>query len=362
MKRKIVSIALMIAVIFIGLFFINGFINPGEAQKENQFQENTSSIIPVEIAEAKKRSVQKKLLFRSVLEPKRNVTLISEGSGKVLFAAVSLGDKVAKGQVLVKLESEVQEAQLNAAEARLLKAKKDVTRLQDLKRENNVSETDLENAELELSLRESEFKELRKQFENTRLTSPFTGYVVEKSVELGMNLQIGTPVYKISDLSELKLIVYVHESDIENIHKGLAVQVKINNKNETFKGVVKQIGVLADNSRKFPVEIVLQNTQSIHLLAGVSATITMPSIQNEALTIPRIAVLKEGEANFVYLYQNGKTVKTMVEISETRETDVIIHNGLNENEQVVVKGQNLIEKERLTGRDLSQITLKIYQN
>ena len=264
------------------------------------------------------------------LSPTHEVSIGSVISGIVLEVLVDVNDKVSKGQVLAKIDSESieqdlyrYEAQLPSAKAQLKSAKvgleektwqyKQLQTLFKTTQGKTPSKLDLQTAKTnynaalsEVELRQANIKEIETairstqvDLKNAHITTPIDGVVLSRSIEVGQSVAASfqAPEFFIvaESLEEMELNVSISEADIGKVKVGQNVKFSVDSyPQKTFEAVVDRVNFGAsestDNIVSYEARIYVSN-QDLLLKPGMSATadIVTDSAKN-ALLIPSSAL------------------------------------------------------------------------
>lgn len=197
---------------------------------------------------------------------------------------------------------------------------------------------------------------VRDEFSKTVIRSPFTGFLTEKSAEVGQWVQKGGRVAEIIELDRVLVRVPVSERRISLIKEKDTAVVTIDAvPGRKFTGQIRRIIPKADTgSRTFPVEIELKNTPDFIIKAGMFARVTMKyGVAARVVLVPKDAVLQRvrGAAAFVFvkgrvrevLFTPGRSIDSFIEVKDSE---------LKPGMQVVVQGNEKLRsgmKVRLSG-------------
>jgi len=189
----------------------------------------------------------------------------------------------------------------------------------------------------------------------SRLTSPISGVVIQKSTEPGNLLSPGSEVLKIADLSRVKVIVQVSELDLGKIQIGQSVPVHV----DAFPdlpliGRVTRISPVADTtSRLIPLEVVIPNTTG-KIGSGLLARVNFATQPVPHIIVPQIAILTQPEANngTIFILQNTgnqpKVTARAVTLGKRADGKVEILSGLQPGDRYVVRsGKPLKDGDRV---------------
>ena len=183
---------------------------------------------------------------------------------------------------------------------------------------------------------------------DTNVLAPISGFVAERTADLGEFISPSTPNAKIATIvrtSTLRVRIDVPEQDIGKVATGLGVSVQTSAwPDRKFAGVVVRISPsLNATARTLTVEAEIQNVDGL-LKPGQFATVRITQSKPEpAVMIPVRAVKTVGDANSVFVVKDGIAREQFVQL------------GLLENDQIQVKS-GVIEGDQVVVSDLSQLT------
>lgn len=237
------------------------------------------------------------------------------------------------------------EADLDAAQAEYDRAQREVARAEDgltpgeialLEAELTDSQRAFERvkdgpAQGDLLAAEARVTAAEAALESVHVFAPFDGVVTEVASEAGSRVQLGTPAFRIDDLSSLLVEVLVSEIDIAKVETGQQVTLRLDafspafataagEQDSTFSGkVVEVLGVgdVLNGLTVYPVTVeILDGGRWVR--PGMSATATF--IVNEyedVLLVPNHAIRYENGERVVYLMRGGDPVKQPVRLGAT---------------------------------------------
>ncbi len=284
--------------------------------------EDESSAPLYESARAEIRSIEVSVGSAGIVEPLATVEVKSKASGEVLELLVETGDYVEEGELLVHIDPRTvrnrlaqSEAELKAAQSRRAISETQMVRAKSLVKQGTFTETDYEQAVLELANAEAQVVSSQVSVENARIAvddteirAPVTGTVIEKPVEKGQVISSptqdvggGTLLLKIADLSAVQIRALVDETDIGKVRSGMPARVTVAAyPNQPFTGEVLKIEPLAvveQNVTMFAVLISIQNPDGL-LMPGMNAEVEVSIARSDdVLTIPVMALRTERDVS-----------------------------------------------------------------
>ncbi|NDF60801.1 MAG: efflux RND transporter periplasmic adaptor subunit, partial [Crocinitomicaceae bacterium] len=223
MNKRVITI-LGIAIVLIAISIIKLKSNKEKVANKLYIHDVTAPIL-VEVASPKQHTFEEGYHYLGTFEPFRQNTIGSDAAGKVIKIGFNEGDKLSKGQFLLKLDDEMLELQLENAQINLESQKNDDARNANLYKDNIITGVQYEKTKLALRAAEAQVKQMKRQLQNSSITSPFSGVVTKKMVDLGSFIGMGTPILELTDISSLKLNISVPERDVLKFKKGQAVTV-----------------------------------------------------------------------------------------------------------------------------------------
>jgi len=253
-----------------------------------------------------------------VVEPLATVEVKSKASGEVLELFVETGDFVEEGTLMVHIDPRTvsnrldqSDAELKAANSRREIAQSQMTRAESLLKQGTFTQTDLEQAALDLANAEAQVVTARVSVENARIAvddtdirAPISGTIIQKPVEKGQVISSPTQDYSggslllaMADLSAVQIRTLVDETDIGKVRPGMNATVSVAAyPNQPFPGEVLKIepqAVLEQNVTMFAVLVSINNPDGL-LMPGMNAEVDVQIARSEdVLTVPIMALRTE---------------------------------------------------------------------
>lgn len=301
----------------------------------------------VTIQKAEKKNLNQAISLVGTVTAYNDVNIISEAAGKITAVYTKVGDYKSAGSVLFQVDDELKKAALMSAEANYEKAKKDYGRFQQLFQQKSASDTQLDQAKLGASMAEAQYIVAKRQFEDTKIKTPISGYVTMRNVDVGSMVQ-GAPqatlVANVVDISRLKVKVNVAESDAFVLKAGDQVNVTVDvYPGEKFSGRIESVSSKADDAHTYPVEIIIANERAHSLKAGMFARVAFATLNSrETVVIPRDALVGSVKEPQIFVVENGIAKLRNLVLGSESGILVQVLQGLNTGEEIVVNGQNNI--------------------
>ena len=184
------------------------------------------------------------------------------------------------------------------------------------------------------------------------IVSPIAGTISSVNSAVGEIVGPQTATVVVSDISNVRALVYVPAEKINTISVGDAVQVKIAAADTSSIGKVSNVSPVSVNGKGYPVEITVRNSE-LKLKPGmVSEVMFIDDEQSKGTIIPAKALVEKDGKIFVYVVEDGHAKLTEVEVGQTTDSQVSVKSGLNANDKVVTTkvevledGMNIIEED-----------------
>ena len=314
-----------------------------------------SKVVPVEIMIAKKADIQATVPFTGILAPIHAVDIVAEVSGKVEKVNKKLGHRVTTADVLAVIDDKVPFSQYRQAQSQVLSAENNLKIAElNLKSDKTLFENEdisklayenslltVKTAEANKLSAEANLSLMEKNYNNTRIQSPFAGIISRKHIELGTMVNPNTPVYRVVDINTLKIEIGISQDLINHVKTGSQAEIKISAlSNKNFTGYVRYVSPQADeNSGTFKAEIHVKNTSDMKIRAGMTAKINL-NISNggKRLSVPDYALVSKNGESFIYKIKRNKAELLKIETGESIGDNIIINSGLTIGDSIVVVG------------------------
>ncbi len=301
--------------------------------------------------------------YSGEVRARHELSLAFRVGGKLLARAVDVGDQVAAGQVLARLDpadlalsSLGAEANLAAVAAERAYAQAEVKRYRDLRAQQFVSQASLDAKETALKSTEEKVRALAAQAglaNNQRgyaeLRADAAGVVSTVLAEAGQVVAAGQAVLRVAKSGEKEVVVAVPENRVAELAKAGEVAVTLWAAPEKrYRGRVREVAPQADPvTRTFAAKVsILDADADVRL--GQTARVLLKNTSGGALTlIPLGSVFQKGTQPAVWLLgPDGHVHLRPIQVAAWREDGVAVSGGLAEGERIVAAGAHkLVEGE-----------------
>ncbi|TAG88807.1 MAG: efflux RND transporter periplasmic adaptor subunit [Bacteroidetes bacterium] len=337
---KLVRIPLLILG-FGMLVAVSLYRNKEKSRENAKMVEKVVDVFPVALAAAKIESFDGNFNSTGNFEPFRELNFASETAGRVVAIYFDKGSFVNEGQILVKLDDEAIQRELKIAQINYDKRKKDLERFENLNKANAGTGMQLDDAKFGFLSSEQQIEALKERLAKTIVKSPISGIVSRKIAEKGSFLAPGTPIAEITDISRLKMIVKVAETEMLKIQNGQNVQIEV----EAYSGVkingsVKNVAIKSDISKRYDIELDVANSSANPLKAGMFGTAFFEfGAKGKYLMIPRKALLGSIKDAKIYIADGNIAKIKNIKVGITQGDKIEVIEGLSEGDKIITTGQ-----------------------
>jgi len=325
---------------------------------------NDKSETAVTTAVVEKRDMGSLVQATGIIKPKvgAEVKVGARITGKVEHLYANIGDRVKKGQILVRLEQDDLKARADQAEAGYLeaaaafdKAKLDLERDKPLAKEGYISQQNIDvlqnvhdMAKARVLRAKADQDYAKTQLSYATITAPINGTIASVTTQQGETVAAGlnSPTFiTIIDLNKLEVNAYVDETDVGKIDVGQEALFTVDTfADRDFKGRVTAIyprAVLQENVVNYITLISIENSEG-KLKPDMTANVTIALKKKKGvLAVPGAAIVREGGKKYVTLQaKDGKPTRREVKTGWKESTYIEVTSGLKEGDVVIINSGN----------------------
>jgi membrane fusion protein (multidrug efflux system) len=339
-------------------------IRQGDASAEAadiiQSAEVSEAAVPVEVVEAVTDWVARTLSTSSTVEAEQSAQVLAKVSGVVTEVSVREGTLVEKNQILAKIDDEEKKLALKKAVLTLKKAEAELSRSQLSFDQQLISRFDYEKSIFDRDLARTGRETAELEFRYTEIKAPFAGRVTAKEIVVGKATELGDHLFTLADFDTLIVKLFLPEKDVFQLQPGQPVRLvsealaslassRASNEEVGFRGRVRDISPVVDpktGTVKVTVEVI-DRTANVRPGAFVRVEIETDR-REDAVLVPKVAVVKEGGQDLLFVAADGVADKRVVELGYTRGRAIEVVSGVSAGERVIVAGHTTLEdRERI---------------
>jgi membrane fusion protein (multidrug efflux system) len=293
----------------------------------------------VAVAAARSERLSQKLEALGNARANESVEVSSKTSNVVTEVTFRDGERVRRGQLLVRLDDSQARADVAAAEAAVAESERLYNRSRELMSTEALSRAQFDQLEATLKANRARLAAATARLDDTVIRAPFNGRVGLRRVSVGTLISPGDVITTLDDTSVIKLDFSVPENFLASLREGLAVRATAPAfPGRAFSGKVASIDSRVDiNTRSVTVRALLANEDGA-LRPGMFLNVTLANDEREALVIPEEALTPEAERQYVFVVRDGKAERREVRIGGRSPGNVEVLAGLEPGDRVIVEG------------------------
>jgi|LakMenEpi03Aug12_release.lakeMendotaPanAssembly.Ray.scaffolds.fasta_scaffold196543_2 membrane fusion protein (multidrug efflux system) len=275
--------------------------------------------------------------------------LAAEEAGRVSKIGVESGARVEKGQMLLELDTSVEEADLKGALARLEQARQNLVRVNNLKIQSATSAATVEEAQSRVRQSDAEVGSLKASIDRKKITAPFAGRVGIRMVNIGQYVSQGTLLLPLFSIDPVYVNFSVPQQVSSKVTPGSKVLVRVDAASEkTFEGTVSAINPNIDQAtRNLSIQAKVNNTDEF-LRPGMFANVSMDfgdKLKYVVIPVSGISYAPYGDS--VYIVNTAKlddgteklvAKNQIVHLGERRGDFVAVLSGVKVGDSVISTG------------------------
>jgi RND family efflux transporter MFP subunit len=270
---------------------------------------------------------------------KATVTVTPYSSGRLTEFLIGSGAHVKAGQIIAKLDSDVERIALDRAVAARDDARAKVERLRKLRASNAATNVQLSDAELELRNAELTVHDAQVTLDRRSIVSPISGIVGILPIEAGNYVTTTSSIATIDDRSSILVDFWVPERFAPAVAIGAELTATaLASAGDVFKGTVTAVdNHIDEKSRTLWVRATIDNPAD-SLRAGMSFQITMKFPGDAYPAVSPLAIQWGADGAFVWAVRDGKVAQVPVRIIQRNANDVLINAPIASGDMVVTEG------------------------
>jgi membrane fusion protein, multidrug efflux system len=279
----------------------------------------------------------------------QGVTVAAELDGKIVDVSFEAGAWVKAGDVLVRQDTSVEEAQLRSAEAAVHLADVNLKRTKELLEKATVSQAQFDSDEANYEQAVASADNFRALVAKKTIKAPFSGQLGVRLINLGQSLKAGDSIVSLQALNPIFADFYLPQQDFAQLKQGLSVTISGDAlPGKTVEGKVTAIQPDVDAAtRNVRVQATVDNTAGLlHPGEFMNVAVELPA-SDKVLPIPATAVLYAPYGDSVYVVETKKddagkdqlvVRQQIVRLGVQKGDYVAVTSGLKEGDTIVTSG------------------------
>jgi RND family efflux transporter MFP subunit len=267
-----------------------------------------------------------------------SVTLYPAVGDRVTAVYFKPGDNVAKGDLLLELDSRRQKAALIEAEITLKDAERTMKRLEESHARGAVPQSDLDDAKTLYELAKVQLMQAKTEREDREVRAPFSGVMGLTDVEVGDRITTQTAIATIDDISELYINFNAPEAAISVLKQKSSVEVVPWLGDKAYMAQVAELDSRINaQTRTLRTKAKLDNNAQ-QFMPGMSFRVHINILGEELAVVPEAAMMWGAAGPYVWKSVDKKATRVDVKIEQRLAGRLLVSGGLNEGDLLVTEG------------------------
>lgn len=345
--RTIVSFFVCCAIMGLGALAIMGVkqyrVNADPAQGDPAAAKTESATpaksVAVQVLQA--IDLEDRLLLTGSVYAWEDVWLSAEVAGNIKWQGIDEGQAVAKGQELIRIDTDTIRARIDQANAQHKLAVQEMARMDQLRKSGISSSQELDQVTAQRDVTSAEVRTLDIQVSKSVISAPFDAIIDKLPNEQNEFVNVGTELVHLVQIDRVKIIVGIPERDVPLFAKDAPVKITLDAlPGQEFPGTIYRIATSATlDTRTFETEVAVDNPQGILKPGMIARARLVRHIYPGAIQVPIFAVIPVEKKYLTYIEENGTAQPRDVEVGLFQDNMVHITSGLKAGDRLIVKGQ-----------------------
>lgn len=318
----------------------------------NQTESETAELaVPVSIENIKLKSIQQFVNTTGTAKALAETELTSEIAGDYRLQVnpgtgkkFKLGDKVEKGQVIIKLEDEeyVNGLTMESKKLNLDISEQEYEKQKSLYEKGGVTLRELRNSEVSKINAKYDYERAEIQLAKMEIVAPFSGVIVELPYYTeGVRIASGQSMVSLMRYDKMYVDINLPEKNISEIKVGQEVMITNYTLTEdTITGRVSELSpAISDETRTFSGKLLLENPE-LKLRPGMFIKADIITAQKDsAVVIPKDVIMSGSRGKYVFVVgRNSAADDRRITTGISNQDEIEILEGLKANDRLIIKG------------------------
>ena len=299
--------------------------------------------VPVKVIDVSAAEINVNANYVGRVEPSKSAVVLNNFPGTIVEFYAAKGRRIAKGAVIAEISSETLKSAYDIAKAALDQAEDGYARAEKVY--GNGSVTDVRMVEIRTKLEQARAAErsARQALEDCIVKAPFDGVVGDIYCHKGEQVPAAAPLIQILDVESVEIHFSVPEAEYADIPAGAAAEVEVPALKKSVSGIVAVKGISA-SVLSHAYDFTLKNISDSHsLMPGMVCKVRVRSTGGGVISIPASAVMTDMNGRYVWgVTPDDRVCKTYVTVGGYAGQGVVIAEGLEEGDRVIVEGSRKV--------------------
>jgi len=331
---------IMLTAVISGLYVYKLSLQESASQGTEMFEPSAT----VNAAKSVSVDYQKTLKVSGEVQAFKSLSLHNELAGQIIKLNAKSGSLAKKGQILVEIDHRDEDARLIAAQAQLTLTKQTHRRYLKLKKNNEISEELVDQAQASVEIAKSDVAILETTISKKKLRAPFEAKVGIHNLEMGQYLDNNSNVLSLIGVNEYTWIDFHLPQVYRELSVGSLVKVRPMNQATSFDAIIIAIDPqLARQSRSLKYRAQIKSSL-LALKPNTLVSVYSPiAASTSTISVPDVAITRDPLGSYVFVLESegegayrAKQVKVV--LGERSIDTVMVLSGLDEGALIATKG------------------------
>jgi RND family efflux transporter MFP subunit len=322
------------------------------ASCNNQGQsESTELAVPVSVEDVKPQSIRQFVTTTGTVNATSQVVVNSEMAGEYYLQTnpatgrtFKLGDKVQKGQTIIRLEDEEYENSIaiEAVKLNLEISQQEYEKQESLYEKGGVTLYELRNSEVSKTNAQYNYENAQLQLAKMNIKAPFSGVIVElPNYTRGTRVASGSPMFTLMSYNDMFMEINLPEKSITELEVGQDVLVtNYTLPEDTLSGTITQLSpAISTETRTFTGKIDIDNPE-LKLRPGMFVKADIITAEKDStIVIPKDIIMSGGRGKYVFVVgRNSAAEDRWITTGIENQNNVEVLEGLQVNDRLIIRG------------------------
>lgn len=276
--------------------------------------------------------------YVGTVEAQATAMVSAPTAGTLAQVAVRRGQRVAKGQTVLRIESQSSQSAADMAHSKLVQAEDGYRRLQEVAETGSVPEVKMVEMETALAQAQAADEAARSMLDKCSVTAPIAGVVEDIFVEQGVEVTPSERLLRIVDMSAVEIRFPVPENEIRFLTVGDSARVEVPAIGFTTQCSVIQKGIVANPlSHSYDCVLAVPSTAA-EMLPGMVCKVWLQRSSSMGMVVPASCVRTDTDGRYVWTVADGIVQKRHITVGGYAGNGITVSDGLTEGDQVVIEG------------------------
>jgi membrane fusion protein (multidrug efflux system) len=338
------SILLSILTVLTAAFLLAG-CQDQESMAVPESASPETPAVPVSVKVVEPVVIRDVIFLPGETEAWEDVRVAANTAGRVDWIGPREGQKVNKGDLLVKIDVSALKASLDHAEAAYKLADDLYQRRLRLYNHKIIAKEELDQSETQRTLALTDLEQIKVRYNHGFPKSPITGIINYLYLDEGEYADIGKPIVDIVNIDKIKINVRVPELDVRFVKIGQQTPLKIDAfPDRALVGTIDFVSFKADSATKtFLVRSIIENPDHDIRPGMIGRVALVRRLIADAVAVPLFTLVDKGGERIVFVEKDGVAESRTISIGVIEGDRVQVTDGLNPGDHLIVKGHTEVE-------------------